>query len=330
MPGNPFIGKKDSVGFGIETVAGTSVVSQAWQPQMALTLDPKTNVVQNNSAMGRPEDINDSAVTEQWVDGSLNGILSDINIGYLLSNIFGTVTPTLHAAETVVWDNLFTVALATVPPSLTFARTNPVRSERFSMGTLTDLEIDIKQNDWVQFTATLTAKTGVTSTETVVLAPNNTFTSKHVTIKTATNIAGLVGATPLQVKSLKLKMSRKTERFTPVGGIDPVSFDPNSWGITGTLVIRYTDTTLEDLARANTAQAMSIAIVNTDVPNIGTSTKPGLVFTLPKIRLDPRTLDNKLEQTLSSTHNFHGELDSTAGYMAQAVLTNTQNGYAHA
>ncbi|BAS17632.1 hypothetical protein AHiyo8_59350 [Arthrobacter sp. Hiyo8] len=296
---------------------------------MALTLDPKTTVVQNNSAMGRVEDINDSAVTEEWVDGSINGIVGDTTIGYFLANMFGIVTPALHSSETIVYDNTFTVASSTLPPSLTFARSNPVRSQRFAMGTLTDLEIDIKQNDWVQFTATVTAKSGTVSTETVAYTANNLFTSKHVTIKTAANLAGLAGATALQAKSLKLKISRKAERFTPLGGIDPVSFDPNAWGVTGTIVTRYTDTTLEDIAFANTAQAMSIAIVNTDV-TIGTSAKPSLIFTAPQVRLDPQTLDNKLEQTLSATYNFHAELNTTAGYMLQAVLTNLQNGYAHA
>ncbi|RAN78017.1 hypothetical protein B5P43_18470 [Bacillus sp. SRB_336] len=279
--------------------------------------------------MGRVEDINDSAVTEQWVDGSINGKVTDITIGYLLANIFGIVTPALHASETIVYDNTFTVASSTLPPSLTIARTNPVRSRRFALGTLTDLEVDIKQNDWVQVTATVTAKSGAISTETVAFTAENEFTSKHVTIKTATNIAGLVGATPLQVKSLKLKISRKTERFTPVGGIDPVSFDPNAWSVTGTVVTRYTDTTLEDIAFANTAQALSVAIVNSDV-TVGTAAHPGLTFTAPQIRFDPQTLDNKLDQTLSSTYNFHCELSTTAGYMLQAVLTNTQNGYAHA
>lgn len=327
--GNPFIGRRESVGVGIEVTPGTAVAPQAFQRHLALTMDPKTTVVQNLSAMGRIEDINDSAVTEEWMEGSINGKVTDITIGYFLANIFGTVAAALHPSETTVYDNTFTVASNALPPSLTFARTNPVRSRRFAMGTLTDLEIDVKQNDWVQITATVQAKSGTSSSETVVYTNENEFTSKHVVIKNAANVAGLTGAPALQVKSLKLKLSRKTERFTPVGTIDPVSFDPNSWGVTGTIVTRYTDTTLEDIAFANTAQALSIAIVNTDV-TIGSTSNPGLVLTAPKVRFDPVTLDNKLDQTLSSTYNFHGELDATAAYMLKAVLTNTQNGYAHA
>lgn len=277
--------------------------------------------------MGRVEDINDSAVTEEWADGSLNGKITDVTIGYILANIFGSNSAALHSAETTVWDNTFTVAAT--PPSLTIARKNPVRARRFALATLTDLEIDIKQNDWVQFTATFTSKSGATSSETVAYAAEHEFTSKHVVLKLAANLAGLSGATAPQIKSIKMKLSRKAERFTPLGTIDPISFDPDSWGATGTIVMRYTDGTWEDIAYANTAQAMSISIVNTDV-TIGSAASPGLVFTAPKVRLSPITLDNKLDQILSQTFNFTCEIDSVAGYMLKAVLTNTQNGYAHA
>lgn len=440
MSNNPFIGRRDAIGVGIEVTAGTGVVPQSWQRHLALTLDPKTTVVQNTSAMGRVENINDSAVTEQWMDGSINGKVTDLTIGYFLLNIFGLIASATHSGESIVYDNTFTVAQAVVPPYLTFARSNPVRSRRFALGQLTDFEIDVKQNDWVQFTSTVTSKMGQSSTETVAFnAAEHEFTSKHVNLKLASTVAGLTAAslaapvlntattattggtlaattyfyvltalnangetlqsneisrvttgststvshswsavagatgyklyrstatttetllttlgavtsytdtgaltpgaavpptanttavTPAQIKSIKLKISRKNERFTPLGVIDPTSFDPDAWGVTGTIVARYTDTVLEDIAMANTAQAMSLAIVNTDT-TIGTSTNPALTFTAPQIRLAPQTLDNKLDQTLSQTFNFTGELSLAAGYMLQAVLTNTQNGYAH-
>lgn len=327
MPSNPFIGRRESVGVGIETVSGTGIAPQAFQRHLALTLDPKTTVAQNKSAMGRVENINDSAVTEQWMDGSINGKVTDQTIGYFLLNIFGQVSAALHPTETTVYDNTFTVAAT--PPTLTLARTSPVRSRRFAMATLTDLEIDIKQNDWVQFTATVTSKAGATSTETVVFTAENEFTSKHTVLKFASTVAGLSGATATQAKSIKLKISRKAERFTPLGTIDPVSFDPNEWSVTGTIVTRYTDTTMEDIAFLNTAQAMSLSLINTDT-TIGTSANPALVFTAPQVRLSPITLDNKLDQTLSQTINLTGELNLTLGYMLQAVLTNLKNGYAHA
>lgn len=440
MAGNPTIGRREAVGIGIETTPGVAVAPQTFARQAALTLDQKTTTIDNTTALGRIENISDSAVVERWTEGSLNGYVSDAVIGYPLLNIFAAVTPTLHSGETTVYDNLFSVSSTALPPTLTIARSNTVATRRHAMAMLSDLEIDIKQNDWVQFTATLQAMVGANSTETVVYPTENLFHSKYVTTKLASSVAGLstaqlatpvvntpttattggtlaagtyyyvitatnasgetvrsnevsqvttgaastvtftwaaiTGATgytiyrgsttgneqklttvgavttftdngsftitavtppttnttaaaPLQIKSLKLKISRKIERFTPVGTIDPVSFDPNVFSVTGTIVARYTDTVLENVALNNTIQAMSIALVNTDT-TIGTATNPSLTFTLPQVRFDPQTLDNKLDQTLSQTFNFNAELSTSAAYMIQAVLTNTKNGYAHA
>lgn len=327
-----FIGRKEALGVGIEATPGTGVSPQGWQRFLALTLNPNTTVVQNTSAMGRTEAVNDSAVTEQWVEGSVNAKITDQEIGYWLLNMLGTVVATLHSGETTIYDNLFTLNQTNIPPSLTLSRVNLVNPRRFPLITSSDLEIDVKQNDWAQFTATIVGLQGATASDTPALltsATDHEFTSKHAVVKTASTQAGLSGATALQLKSLKLKISRKLDRFTPLGTITPASFDGEEVTVTGTIVLRYTDHTLEDLAYANTAQFLSIALINTDV-TVGVATNPALTFQLDQARFSPITLDNPLAQVLSQTINFTGELNMTTGSLIKATLTNTQNGLAHA
>lgn len=332
----PIIGRQQQVGIALETTAGTAAAAQAWLPHMALTLDPKTDTLENTSGLGRMEQVSDSAIVEQYMEGSLNGRLYWNSFGYILANMFGSVAAAVHSGESAVYDNTFTVLQSSVLPSLTFTRVSPGigasgLTEAFAMGHLTDLEIDVKQKGAVEFTATVQSKTGATTTATATY--DNTegdFTSKHVVVKIAGSVAGLSGATALQLKSVKLKISRKLDRFTPLGTVDPVSFDPNEYTFTGTIVQRWTDTTLQALATANTARAMSIAIVNTD-RTIGSAANPGLTFTMPKVRFEPGATDNNLSQTLSQTFNFAAQLDAAvAGYACQAVLVSGKNGYAHA
>ena len=113
MP-NPFIGRRDSVGLGIEATSGTAVAPQVWEKQTKLDLDQATTVAQDKSALGRIEDIHDSAVTEEWAEGSLAGRIHDLSFGYLLVNMLGTPTAAAHAGESVVYDNTFTL-LQTAP-----------------------------------------------------------------------------------------------------------------------------------------------------------------------------------------------------------------------
>lgn len=326
MTAGAFIGRRESIGVGKETTSGTAVAPTNWQRHLKLALDPKTTVAQNTSAMGRVEDINDSAVTEEWYEGSINGKVTDLTIGLFLLNMFGSCTAAVHPSETAVYDNTFSTLQSNTPPTLTFVRANQNATRRHAMGTQSDFELDIKTGGWAEFTSSVMAKVGVTSSDTAAFATENEFTSKHVTVKLANDTTGLNAATALQLKSLKLKIARKADRFTPFGSIDPTAWDNQAWGVTGELVLRYTDTTLETLGLVNTRQAMSIALVNTDV-TVGTASNPSLTFTAPKVRLDPIKLDDNLDQVLNQTIAFTAELDSTAGYMLQAVLTNTQNGY---
>lgn len=324
-----FIGRRESVGVAIETTAGTSAAPQTWQRHLALTLDQKTTTAKNTSAMGRIEDINDSAVTEEWAEGSINGKVCDLSVGYFLSNMFGTCSAALHAGETTVWDNTFTTNQTNAPNTLTFVRKNDVVNRRYALGMLSDFQLEVKTGDWAMFTSTLSAKVGATGSDTVAFVTENEFTSKHVVVKNASTTGGLAGATALALKSLKLKIERKADKFVPFGSIDPTSYDTGEFKVTGELQLRYDAATLEALGLANTRQALSIAMTNTDT-TIGSAANPTLTFTMPKVRLAPITLDNNLSTVMTQTILFTAEFDTSVSAMITAVLTNTQNGYAHA
>lgn len=327
MSSQVYIGRRESVGIGKEATPGTSVAPATWLKQVKFTLDQKTTVAQDKSGMGIVEDINDSAVTEQWAQGSLNAHLTDLGIGYFLENMLGSCSAALKGGETTVYNNTFSVLETAQPPTLTFARNNPNYEGRYALGTLTDLQFDGNVGGWVDYTASLLSKVRATSTDTVSYPSSvNKFTSKHVVIKYASTVSGLTGATALNIKNFKLKLSRKADRFTPMGSIDPISFDPESFGVTGQLVLRFEDDTIEPIALANTMQALQISIINTDV-TIGSSSHPSLVFTMPQVRFAPITLDNNLDKTINQTINFTAEYNTTSGYMIQPVLTDTQNGY---
>lgn len=293
---------------------------------MSLSLNDKTTVAEDKSALDRVEDLSDSEVTEEYALLKMKGEVTDISIGYLLNNIFGSFTSALNGTETTVYNNTFTTNQNNSPVTHTFVRSNPAATRRYARGTLSDFEIDVKAGGFVEFTADGMANVGATSTDTPAYdVTENRFTSKHVTVKLASSVSGLPAATATNLISLMLKITRKTTPYTPLGFIDPEQFETESWGVTGKLVRRYEDTVLETTALDNTIQAMSISIVNTDV-TIGTASHPSLVFTAPQTRLKPITIDTNLDKPLTETIDFTCELSLSAGYMLQAVLTDTQNG----
>lgn len=326
MP-NQFIGRRVSVGVGLETTPGTEVAPTDWFSQMKLGLQRKTKTIQNESGMGRIEKFNDSAIVEQWAEGTLDGKVRDTTIGYLLKNIFGTVVSTDNAdSDATIKDHTFDVANTNSPPTITFVRKDPLSNRRHGLGTLDNLDITVDQGGWAMVSANVKAKVGTTNTDTATYVNENEFTSKHVNVKFASTVGGLTGATAIKTKSLKLSIVRPCELFVPFGTIDPSDITGSTWELSGEVTLQYTDTTLETLWAALTTQAMSIALKNTDVV-IGAAANPSLTFTMPRVKLMTFNMSDDMDGVIEQTVGFTAELDLTAGYLARAVLVNAKASY---
>src|SRR4051794_4317687 len=184
MPNSQFIGRRVSVGLGLESTPGTVVAPTDWVRQLKCDFQRKITTVQNASAIGRVEKVSDSAVVEQWAEGKLEGKVCDQTFGYLLYNMFGTVSTAANAdASGLVKDHTFTVGQNQVTKTLTVTRKDPLSCRRHGFGTLTQLDISGAAGDWIKYSANLKATAGTTSSDTAsYLAAENEFTAKHVAV----------------------------------------------------------------------------------------------------------------------------------------------------
>ena len=324
---NKHIGRRVAVGLGIESTPGTAVAPSIWPRQTGLDFQRRSTVIQNNSAMGRNEAVNDSAVVEQWADGSLEGKVYDLSIGYLLYSIFGLRTTSPNAdASGIVRDHLFEVAASNAPPSLTVVRRDPVTNRRHALAALRRLEITGANNDWVKVKADLVARAGVAGTDVPAYVTENAFVGRHVAIKLANATAGFGAAPAIAAKTFRFTIERPVTPFFQFGSNEPAEMDSETFNFNGEVVLRYKSSEYEDLWFNNTRQALQLSIVNTDFV-IGTSANPGLVLTAPQVRLNTFARSNDLDTVVEQTVGFSGELDTVAGYMLRALLTNTQVSY---
>lgn len=324
-----FIGRKVRVGLGVESAYGTAVAPTIWPKHTKFNFQRKTTTVQNVSAMGRNEKVNDSALVEAWAEGTLEGKVYDLSFPILLYNILGSLSSADNAdTNPVVKDHTINVDNSVnIAKSITIAKVDPNTDRRHGMGTLENLDITCDQGGWVMFSGALHALQGSTATDTPADTAENSFTSKHVTVKLATNVAGLTGATAIPIKSFKMSIKRNdVNKYFTVGGIDPTGINTGTIEVEGELVLKYTDTTYEALWFANTQQALQISIVNSDV-TIGAAAKPGFVFTMPKVRLDTLDQSDDLDTIVEQTVAFRAELDISSGYMIRCVVTNTNASY---
>lgn len=313
---SPFTGRREGIGVGIEATPGTGVASQAWVQWLDQDIQNKTTIIENESALGTVEKINDSAIVERWAEGKIGGKVTAETCGFFLLGMFGTVVD--GALTGGVYPHTFTLNQSTVGKTLSFTRVNPLETQRYTYGTIESLEISAQAGGWVEVAASVKAKPGVTATETVAIASEKEFTSKDITLKTAVDVASLTGATAITAKSVKLQVERKAEAYFPLGTDTVSEFMRGSFEAKGEFIIRYIDTQVEADYLANTIKAMSIKLTN------GTTS---LEFTAPRVRFRDLQKSTDKDNVITQTVQFYCEFDIASGKAISAVLNNLRPTY---
>lgn len=314
---DPYLSRREGIGLGIGATPETVVAPQLWLKWLDQDIQPKTEIIENESALGVVEKINDSEVVAKWVEGTIGGKVTEQGIGFMLLGLFGSVSS--GSVVGGVFPHTFTVNQSSIPPAMTLAQVTPLTEKRHSYLTFDSLEINAEEKGWVQVSSAVKARVGETSSETIAtLNDEKEFTSKHIVLKTAANTGGLAGADPIKTKSVKMQFERPSEMFLAHGSDDEVEFDRGVFEAKGEFVVRYMNTDLEEDYIANTIKALSLTMANGST---------SLVFTASKVRFRELEKSTDRNQIVTQTVSFYCEFDSTVGHSVQAVLTNPRASY---
>lgn len=324
-----YTGRKVAVGIAREATRGTAETAvDYWINHLDQSFYPRAEKALNESALGVLHTNNDSDTMHQWAEGTLEGKLGDQSMGLLLYAAMGTLSTTTHAdASGAVRTHAISFDQSNSPQSLTVFKKSPNKTEAFPLAMITSFEITGELGRWVQFSAELTSKKGVTSTVSVARINENEFKPKSATVKLAANTAGLAGATALgTVQSFRLTINRNVERDHQLNQEDPYDISVRGIEVNGEFVMRYDADTYEAAFLADTKYALQLALTNTDV-TIGTSANPSLTFTLPKVSLDNWEPDEGLDDKVNQTIGFQGLYDTTSASALTASINNLVTSY---
>lgn len=312
---NQTIGRVEQIGVGLEATAGTSVNAASWMRWQDQDFVPKAMIAEDDSALGVVDAVVGSEVTGVWSEATLNGHVSDKFIGYLLAGFYGAPSTTGSGTYT----HTFTRGQAAIPKTLTFSHYSPLVSNKYAYGVVDTIKISNEAGGFVDVTAAVKARVGAAASLTPSQVAETLFTSRHTTIKMASSVAGLSGATAIKAAKIELNQEAPTDAFNPIGTYDVPEFDRGSFKVTGSLTVRYTDTSYQDNFLANTAQAMSIALSN------GTSS---LTFTLYQVKVREVEKSTDKDGVVTQTLSLAGEYSLSDAKSIQAVLVNGVSTYA--
>jgi hypothetical protein len=269
--------------------------------------------------MGVIDRVTDSEPVAKWAEGTIAGKVTSQGIGFLLLGMFGSVST--GAASGGIYPHTFAHSQSAIPKTLTFALSSPLRSQRHSYAVLDNLEITAESGGWVQFSTGLKARVGATSTETVAFTTEKEFTSKHITVKLAADVASLAGATAIPASRTQVVMERSSEAFNPLGTDDTPEFMRGSFDARGEVTLRMTDDQYETDYLANTIKAMRTTIANGN---------ESLEFTASRVRYRELEVTKDRDNVVTVTIQYYCEFDTATNASIVPVLKNGRTAYVNA
>jgi len=236
-----FIGRKYQVGIGKETARGTAVVPSFWLPKQDVTIDNKKQYIDNDSSMGLISDSSDAKIIKEWAEGEISGFVQDKSFGLMLLGALGTVNSAVK--ETTAYNHTFSLAQTNAHQSLTVEVKNDLEQLKYALCVINSLKISAQVGKFVEFSAGIKGKKGSTSANAVAYTTENLFISKHATLKFATNLAGLTGATAINIKSVELSIDKKVEEHDALGSLEPVDYANTEFSVDGVIEASFENLT---------------------------------------------------------------------------------------
>jgi hypothetical protein len=293
---------------------------------MNVDVEDKFEGVIDENTLGVIEGEQDFKPTKKFAEGEISGKVADKSFGLVLLASLGTVT-TAAGGEASTYVHTFSVQQDAQHDSLTVEVKNPNEQKAHANAVITKLGIKAALGKLVEFTAGFMAKLGAAATNTPSYATaENSFIAKDVSVKLATNIAGLASASAISVKDIELNIEKNVESDDVLGSYEPADFLNKQFSVSGSIELVYDATTYKALALAGTAKAMRITIENADAI-IGTTLHPKLVIDLAKVKFTEWAKSSDQNEIITQTLSFQAFYSTADSSMISVVLTNAQATY---
>lgn len=323
-----FIGRRGSVGAGVESTRGTAQVTTLyWIPFSVLSFDDKVEKVRESSAFGNLADSDSAYTTSKFANGNIEGDLYAKSLGAYLYSIFGTTTPTL--SETGVYSHAYTLAATNQHKSLTLTYKDPNENLVFKMGMIDEFKITVEPKGIVSYTAGFAS---MASNTWGTLTPAFTslgakFLHQHLQVKVAANIAGIGAATPIDVKKLELTIKKNVENDNVCGTLQPGDIVNKEFSVEGSITINRNDNTFKTYGLTDVYKAMQIVL--DDPTLIGATLGTKLTIQMPRVDFTEWEQDRSLGDLVTETFTFKANYDAVNGLdqISTCTLVNTVVSY---
>lgn len=321
-----FIGRLADVGIAKEASRGSAEASaDFWLPKLSVSLDDGIEQVVNESSIGVIEDASEASVVGKYAEGQIEGNIQSESIGLFLLSTLGAVS-TSGPAESTVYTHTFTVGQSAQHQSLTFFLDDANQDYVYALGMIGQFDLDISLGQYSKFNASFRSKVGATASLTPSYTTENTFLPQHGSLKIASAVSGLSGASQTEIRSVQLSINKNIEDDRKIGSVDQDDILNKQFSVEGTLEVVFDDETFKTEMLADTAKAMRIRLSNSDV-TIGSTLNPQITIDLSKVKFSNFQRNYGNNDIVTATVNFKALYKASESDMIEIELVNQTTSY---
>lgn len=321
-----YIWRKINVGFWKESTRGTSVAIASWTPKTTLSLQDKSEAINDESSIWVISDTTNSYVSKQWSEGSIEWNVNANNFWYALLSAFGEVT-SAETTGTGAYNHDFTLAQTNNHQTLSIGTDDPVDGDRtIAWAMLESLSVSAEVGGFVTFTAEYKGKKSASATHTVNYTTDYTLLARHCGVKFADTLAGLDSASNVCVQSFSLTISKNLEEDLCLSSVEPLDYTNKQFTVEGSATLKYTSEEYKNLYMDSQEQAMRFTMEDTNTV-IGVSDSPALIFEAPKVKINEFNKNMGNDDVVTQELTLKAFYDTATAKHLTATLINTLTSY---
>lgn len=321
-------GRNAAIGLAKEATRGTAESSaDVWVPRLSMTIDDKTESINDESALGILEDAPNADNVKTWGEAEIEGNVRDRSLGHFLLALFGSVSTSDDDPVASAYTHTFSVQQAAQHQSYTLFLKDHVQSYKYALGCMTSFSLSAELGQYLKFTSGWMTKQGATmSAPSPSYLSENLFLPKNITVQYASTLAGLSSPTEVKVKSFSINADKAVEEDMSLGDSTPQDYLTKMFSFEGEMELLFDAETFKTQQLANTKIALRLEVEN-DTDDLGSGNYPRLRFDFAKVHISDFSRNYGNGDLISASVSFKGLYSTSDSKMVEAELINAQASY---
>jgi len=304
-----WIGRRESIGIGVESTRGVGVAPTYWLNCTAFSFRDVPTRALSEAGFGGIWGGDQAPKTLEHAEGDMTVELGDQSFGAILLATLGTLTTT-GPTDTAAYTHTYTLQNDNCHDSLSIHTIDPIGQLMFEMGMINTLEISFLPDAIVSYTVNFLSKASATSAnQTASYGAEKKFVGRYLTFSTAANTGALPG-TSINLKSLTLRFEKNAEIQATLSTVQPEDIVNKRFNITGEIVFNYEDRTWLNYVKNATNRAVRIDMTHDDTITGCATTKYQWTLDLSKVMFEAWEPDFALDEVVTQTLSFTALYDA--------------------